>query len=66
MKIKDKIYLNSSKEDNSIAFDELCEKYNIEPTEKALQNAMYACYEVCVNVEWDTDTGNCVVLGASE
>jgi hypothetical protein len=38
-------------------------KYVIEPIDDAIEIASYAGYEVCLDVEWDLDTGDCNIVG---
>jgi hypothetical protein len=66
MKVKDTLYFHSDKSEMRYQFSTLCEKYGVEPTEKALENSVYAGYEVGVDVEWDLETGDCKVLGTAK
>jgi hypothetical protein len=63
VKVKSKMYLHSSRESSVDDFFELCDKYGIEPTDDAIEIASYAGYEVCLDVEWDLDTGDCEIIG---
>lgn len=68
MKIKTIIYLHGSKEGATEAYVEACMKHNI-PAEQiavGVAAAAYACYEVGIKVEFDTDTGDSKILGIVE
>lgn len=66
MKVQGKVYLTSSKEDMVLRFDEMCEDNGVVPTEDARDNSSYACYEVEIDVIWDTETGDCKVIGVKD
>lgn len=66
MKIKTTMYVHGCKEDSLHHFLDLCEKNDIEPTREAEDMAMYALYEVGLEVEFDTDTGESKILGLKE
>ena len=59
MKKQIKMYLHSSKEGN---IQYITEELEIELSEEALHNFMYALYEVEFDVELDTDTGDVRIL----
>lgn len=63
MKLKDTIYLTSQKELMMDKFNNICKENGIDITESSKILAGYACYEVGINVEWDTNTGKCKILG---
>lgn len=65
MKIRTVLYCHGSKESNMDRFEDLCNDHGINPTDEALSNAAYALLEVCIEVEFDTETGDCEVLGLS-
>lgn len=66
MKVKSKMYFHASKESSLDDFLTLCEEHGIDPSLEAQDNAMYAGYEVGVDVEWDLETGNCELVGLSK
>ena len=63
MKVKRKMYFNNTKETSLDYFLEVCEEQFFEPSKEAQETAMFAGYEICVDVEWDLETGNCKILG---
>jgi len=66
MKLTTTMYIHGTKEGSIEVFEQLCEENNIEPSEEACTNAMYALYEIALEVEFDTDTGNSKVIGFRE
>ena len=58
------MFIDISKNDAGNDFEEACKKYNIKPTEKSWKNARdaFSELEICVEFEWDTDTGDCKVI----
>lgn len=56
MKVRTKYYLHSDKDTNY----EIGEKLGLK--DRALDNFLYAFYEVCFEIEVDTDTGQYTIL----
>ncbi len=66
MKIKDTIYLHAYKQEMRDQFVDICRRHHVTPDKNAIYNSSGACYEVAVEVEWDTIDGQCKILSAKE
>lgn len=64
MKIKTVIYLHGNKDMVTEAYVDACMEHNIPAEQIAIgvAEAAYACYEVGIEVEFDTDTGDSKLL----
>jgi hypothetical protein len=63
MKVEGLMYFHNSKETSVDNFLEMCKNCNFKPSEKAIENAAYAGYEIGIKVQWDLKTGNCEFIG---
>lgn len=66
MKIKTVMYAHGCKEDSCYHFEKICKENGIEPSEEAVDASMYALYEIALDMEFDTDTGESKILGCRE
>ena len=55
--------MHSCKESCLDVFLEAAEEASFEPTAEAETRAMYALSEICLNVEYDLETGESKILG---
>jgi len=56
------IYLHADKSDMRAAFEALCKKHCVEPSEDVCRYASYGCCEVALDVEFDLTTGECRIV----